>query len=169
MWSPAGCTKGCACARGQDLARPLSVCHQPHSEPPGESARSVPGRPPYPGAAGKLRGISGCEHGRDPCPPQLPGEASAPGGHGGLLWGLPSGPGFPSSCGHSFCEVHTSEWRWAQCCGSGLQPHGSNPAGSQALCPEKHMLGCSLRCFLRSIESSLYWSTCSLDLLGAPS
>lgn len=90
-------------------------------------------------------------------------------GTGACCGGCPVALAFPSSCGHSFCEVHTSEWRWAQCGGSGLRPNGSNPAGSQALCPEKHTLGGSLCCCLRGIESSVYWSTCSLHMLGAPS
>ncbi|XP_057582487.1 synembryn-A isoform X2 [Hippopotamus amphibius kiboko] len=51
---------------------------EPHSESPGELAPQVFGRPSHPGTTQRLLGVPGNEHGCDSCPPQLPGEASAP-------------------------------------------------------------------------------------------
>ncbi|XP_021547839.1 synembryn-A isoform X5 [Neomonachus schauinslandi] len=51
---------------------------EPHSEPPGELAPQVSGRPLCPGATQRLLGVPWSEHGCDSCPSQLPGEASAP-------------------------------------------------------------------------------------------
>lgn len=73
----------------------LPIYPQPHSEPPGELAPQVSGRPLYPGATQRLLGVPWSEHGCDSCPSQLPGEASAPGGQRDLTFGLLGGSDFP--------------------------------------------------------------------------
>lgn len=94
----------------QDLKAPLSV-FQPCGEPPRESAPQVSGRPPHAGATRRLPGVPGSEHGCDSCSPQLPGEASATGGQGALLGGLPggSGPGFPEQQGSLLYTICTGK------------------------------------------------------------